>query len=200
MEANKRLKKTRIELNFTQTQFAEMLNMKQGSYSDVERGRVGVSRKIALQLEKEFNVNSKWIAEGTGEMFLQGDTGNKNKETNKEAFYKKIEHSTNIKELYSFNFLPEESEDINTWTILFNNIYQKENERDLFQLYSKLNDLYNSRSFIELENSNLKKSVGQQEKTIERLDKIIDDKDKSIERLERENASLRGESFNKEAV
>lgn len=200
MKPNERLQILRKELRLNQSQLAEILFIKQGSYSDIERGKVGISRKILLLLEKEFNINIQWLAEGIGEMFLKEKIDNKNKETNNDSSYKKIEHATNIKELYSFNFLPEESEDINTWTILFKNIYQKENERDLFLLYSKLNDLYNSRSFIELENSNLKKSVGQQEKTIERLDKIIDDKDKTIERLERENASLRGENFNKEAV
>lgn len=79
MKANERLQILRKELRLNQSQLADALFIKQGSYSDIERGKVGVSRKIILLLERDFNVNSKWITEGEGDMFL------KNKEHNAES-------------------------------------------------------------------------------------------------------------------
>lgn len=68
---NKRLKILRQKLKMAQGDFAQRLNMKQGSYSDIERGRVDMSAHVIKKLIMTFNVNPIWLLTGKGDMFLQ---------------------------------------------------------------------------------------------------------------------------------
>lgn len=71
MTANERLKKIRNDLGLSQTEFASKLGMKQGGYSDVERGRFNVSAAILLALQETFKVNPGWIRSGEGDVFTE---------------------------------------------------------------------------------------------------------------------------------
>ena len=69
---NERLKTVRKALGLSQVELAKVLGIKQGSYSDVERGRadVGVSNSIKLILKDKYRVNIDFISTGKGDMFL----------------------------------------------------------------------------------------------------------------------------------
>lgn len=68
---NQRIKKLREALGMSQQQLADALDLKQGSYSNIETGRNQISRGVALLLEKKYNVNIKWLETGEGEMYLR---------------------------------------------------------------------------------------------------------------------------------
>jgi len=67
---NWRLKEIRKNLGFTQKEFADSLGLKQGSYSDIERGKVGISGVLLKFLITKYRVNPLWLYEGTGGKFL----------------------------------------------------------------------------------------------------------------------------------
>ena len=68
---NDRLKLYRIEeLNISQKEMSKALGMQQGSYSDIERGKVGVSG-ILTKLIKKFSINPIWLVEGLGKKKLE---------------------------------------------------------------------------------------------------------------------------------
>ncbi|WP_443945473.1 LexA family transcriptional regulator [Pedobacter sp. AW1-32] len=74
MTENERLRLIMNTLNFrTQKEFAEKLNIKQGSFSDIIRGKdgMGISNSIKFRLEAIFHVNLYWLETGIGEMFLK---------------------------------------------------------------------------------------------------------------------------------
>lgn len=79
MSENERLKEIRKLLDFTQREFSEALDIKQGSYSDVERGKAGISAVLLKNLIRRFRINPLWLCEGEGEMFI--DTTNSGTET-----------------------------------------------------------------------------------------------------------------------
>lgn len=74
MKEGSRLKEIRKRLSFSQVEFSKMLGIKQGSYSDIERGRANISGSIKLILSKEFNVNLDWLDTGEGDMFTTENT------------------------------------------------------------------------------------------------------------------------------
>jgi transcriptional regulator with XRE-family HTH domain len=67
---NSRLKLVRQTIGLTQKQFAESLEIKQGSYSDVERGKAGISALLLRNLIKRYQVNPLWLCDGEGSMFI----------------------------------------------------------------------------------------------------------------------------------
>ena len=68
MNENERLKSLRKSLGLTQTEMAEKIGIKQGSYSDVERGKAIVSNYVKMSLEQNLNLNRAWLETGKGEM------------------------------------------------------------------------------------------------------------------------------------
>jgi transcriptional regulator with XRE-family HTH domain len=70
MKENERLKSIRTNLGLTQRQFSHSLDIKQGSYSDVERGKAGISSVLLKNLIKKYRINPLWLCEGEGGMFL----------------------------------------------------------------------------------------------------------------------------------
>lgn len=66
---NDRLKEFRKELGMNQEEMANVLGLKQGSYSDIERGRVGVTG-VLTKLIKLYKINPVWLIEGEGEKTL----------------------------------------------------------------------------------------------------------------------------------
>lgn len=61
MEIAERLEKIRILINFNQSKFASSLEMKPGSYSDIKRGKAGLSKRLLNLIEKKHNVNLEWL-------------------------------------------------------------------------------------------------------------------------------------------
>lgn len=70
MTENARLKTIRSHLGLTQKTFSESLEIKQGSYSDVERGKAGISALLLKNLIRKYRVNPLWLCEGEGSMFV----------------------------------------------------------------------------------------------------------------------------------
>ena len=75
MSENERLKEIRKSLDLTQREFSDSLDIKQGSYSDVERGKAGISAVLLKNLIRRFRINPLWLCEGEGEMFIDTPDG-----------------------------------------------------------------------------------------------------------------------------
>ncbi len=57
-------------MELTQREFSDALDIKQGSYSDVERGKAGISAVLLKNLIRRFRINPLWLCEGEGEMYI----------------------------------------------------------------------------------------------------------------------------------
>lgn len=70
MNLSDRLKKVRKHFKLSQVDFAKSIGMKQGSYSDIERGRnKGLSNTTIENIAKNYNLlNIDWLLTGEGEM------------------------------------------------------------------------------------------------------------------------------------
>ena len=83
MTENEKLKFLQKELKFSsQTQFAEKLGIKQGSLSDIYRGKegVGVSNSIKMKLNKEYSINFNWW-KSDEEPMIMSTQNNKNSDS-----------------------------------------------------------------------------------------------------------------------
>lgn len=63
----KRLEEFRVAMKLNQKKLAGLLEIQQGSYSDIKRGKVGVSKKIMKKLEF-LGLDLDWLLTGRGEM------------------------------------------------------------------------------------------------------------------------------------
>lgn len=68
-DLNTRVKEIRKQLKLSQKDFAASLSIQQGSLSDIERGRIGVSTKVSESLIEVFNMNPVWFRTGVGDIF-----------------------------------------------------------------------------------------------------------------------------------
>ena len=68
---NQKLKQFRKQLDISQDEFSNALGIKQGSYSDIERGKVAISSTIMQKLVNLFGFNPAWYYTGEGEMMNQ---------------------------------------------------------------------------------------------------------------------------------
>lgn len=68
---NVRLKVMRKKMGHTQKEFADILGIKQGSYSDIERGKVGISGNLLKVLINKYRINPLWLYDGKGEIFFK---------------------------------------------------------------------------------------------------------------------------------
>lgn len=66
IEQGKRLKKFRQEMGLSQERMAEILEMTQGGYSGVERGRNYISSRALQIMGKSFNIDLNWLVIGDG--------------------------------------------------------------------------------------------------------------------------------------
>ncbi|MFW5803913.1 MAG: helix-turn-helix domain-containing protein [bacterium] len=73
LNENTRLKEIRKRLGFTQKEFSNNIGIKQGSYSDIERGKVGISSNLMRNLVIKYRINPTWLYEGRGKQFLEED-------------------------------------------------------------------------------------------------------------------------------
>ena len=76
MTESERLREIRKVLGLTQKELSDALSIKQGSYSDVERGKAGISAVLLKNLIRKFRINPLWLCEGEGSMFI--DVSNSN--------------------------------------------------------------------------------------------------------------------------
>lgn len=75
----KHFKEVREENNFTQTEFASLLGIK-NSTADIERGRTRLSGKVVAELLRQFGINPLWLFGDSGQKYLkisQGDVSPK---------------------------------------------------------------------------------------------------------------------------
>ena len=72
MEVADRLRVVRKKLGFTQSEFAQGLGLKQGSYSDIERGRIkNFSESLLMLLELNFGINPRWVLHEEGDQLIE---------------------------------------------------------------------------------------------------------------------------------
>ena len=68
---NERIKALRKELNLTQQEFADRLNIKRGAVANYEIGRNEPIDAVVSLICKTFNVSEEWLRDGSGEMFIE---------------------------------------------------------------------------------------------------------------------------------
>lgn len=66
---NNRLLELRKTLKLNQVNFGSKINLKGNSISDLEKGKNKISERTIADICREYNVNEKWLREGTGPMF-----------------------------------------------------------------------------------------------------------------------------------
>lgn len=71
MSIHQRFKEVRKKLNFTQTEFGEQLGKKLRVIQYYEANDSSITLDIILLLQEKFNINSDWLINGKGEMFLK---------------------------------------------------------------------------------------------------------------------------------
>jgi transcriptional regulator with XRE-family HTH domain len=67
---NLRLREIRKALGYNQADFAKSLGLTQGGYSDIERGKNGVSGRVKMVLINVHKININYLENNQGEMFF----------------------------------------------------------------------------------------------------------------------------------
>lgn len=67
---NDRIRKLRRDLNLTQQEFADRLNIKRNTVATYETGKSNPSDAAVNLICREFNVSEPWLRTGEGEMFV----------------------------------------------------------------------------------------------------------------------------------
>lgn len=67
-----RFKELRKELNVTQQEFADKLNISRNFVAQIEMGSKVPSDRTIDDVCREFNVNEEWLRTGNGDMFVPG--------------------------------------------------------------------------------------------------------------------------------
>lgn len=71
MTTNERIKELRGALRLTQTEFGEMLGLKQNTIGQIENGQRNVTDRTIKLICSVFNANEDWLYLGEGEMLVQ---------------------------------------------------------------------------------------------------------------------------------
>lgn len=67
---NERIRELRKYLGLTLEKFGARLGVGNTAISKIEHGTTNVTEQMLLSICREFNVNEKWLRDGTGEMFI----------------------------------------------------------------------------------------------------------------------------------
>ena len=67
---NDRIRQLRRDLNLTQQEFADRLNIKRNTVATYETGKSNPSDAAVNLICREFNVSEPWLRTGEGEMFV----------------------------------------------------------------------------------------------------------------------------------
>lgn len=71
MEIHQRFKEIRKALNMTQTAFGVEIGKKLRTIQDYETNKRVITDSVIILLKEKFNVNSDWLVNGIGSMFLE---------------------------------------------------------------------------------------------------------------------------------
>lgn len=66
---NERIKMIREYYKLTQDEFGKRIGSARNTIANYESGNRSPSNSVVLSICREFNVNEKWLRDGTGEMF-----------------------------------------------------------------------------------------------------------------------------------
>jgi len=66
-----RIKDLRKELNLTQQEFAEKINISRSNLGNIETNTVGITDRVRNTICNEFNISEYWLRTGDGEMFKE---------------------------------------------------------------------------------------------------------------------------------
>lgn len=72
---NDRIKELRKTLHLSQTAFGEKIGLGRGSIKGLDEKTTTPTESQLRLICKEYNVNPDWLMHGTGEMFLERDSG-----------------------------------------------------------------------------------------------------------------------------
>jgi transcriptional regulator with XRE-family HTH domain len=76
VSVNRRIKQIRQELRLSQVQFSRVISLSSGYLAGVEVEKRKVNDRLIKLICSAFNVNEKWLKEGSGEMFSKGPDEN----------------------------------------------------------------------------------------------------------------------------
>lgn len=74
MSINARIKEVRKAVGKNQTDFGEIVGLKQSSLGQIETGVRAASDRVILLICEKFNVSESWLRTGEGEMFVKSET------------------------------------------------------------------------------------------------------------------------------
>lgn len=80
----KRIKEIRKTNNFSQTEFAEILEIAQGGVSEMEKGGTMPGGVLITKICQRFNIDANWLLMGIG-TYARDGVGNLNKDIKKEV-------------------------------------------------------------------------------------------------------------------
>lgn len=75
MSINDRIKQLRKSLNLSQTDFGKKLGVSRDVINNLDRSAVEPKPLMLDHICSVYNVNPDWLMHGTGEMFLERDSG-----------------------------------------------------------------------------------------------------------------------------
>lgn len=67
---NKRIKKVRENEKMTQEEFGKRIGSARNTIANYETGNRKPSNAVITSICREFNINEKWLRDGTGEMYI----------------------------------------------------------------------------------------------------------------------------------
>lgn len=103
MSIHQRFKEVRKKLNFTQTEFGEQLGKKLRVIQYYEANDSSITLDIILLLQEKFNVNTDWLINGNGNMFIDNKTDEFSKIYNSLSDENKLKALEYIKTLLPLN-------------------------------------------------------------------------------------------------
>jgi len=104
MEPNIKFKELRKGLNLNQTEFADKINVSQGTITDIERGRIRVSKRVQKKITEIFGIESGYF---NNEIQLNNNEINQGNESGvKQGFDKKGNLIDNIQKDKKSNSFP----------------------------------------------------------------------------------------------
>lgn len=112
MQPNTHFKELRKRLKLSQVELAKQIDVSQGTVTDIERGRIGVSKRVAKRLQEKFGLQLSEIYENNEKIQhfdsdkTIGDqkTGVKWSKTMKEQFLKDLQNDPNWNKAHLINF------------------------------------------------------------------------------------------------
>ncbi|QHC84931.1 hypothetical protein AS589_09195 [Empedobacter brevis] len=155
---NQRFVEVRKHLKFSQKAFGDKLGIKQGSISDIERGKVvNLSNQLKISLAQIFNINIDYLYNISEEMFLNSEKDSNSIINSGEKQNKKTLQLSKEYDLNDASIISDSTVDIlsnkngNTYYIYEDNSIEIEVTFFPFSAYASYVEAYFDESFIEKE-------------------------------------------------